>query len=93
MIFTHALLFRTTFFITTDSAHPDPVTAAQVLLRWTLQHNLAVIPRSSNKQRLIENLGALTIQPLSVVEMTALDTIQYLVESSLCKAINITAAV
>ncbi len=73
------------------AAHPVATTPAQLLLRWTLQHNMAVLPRSSNPERLRENLQSLAIQPLSAAEMSVLDTLQYLVASPLCKPIDIVA--
>lgn len=52
------------------------VTPAQVILRWCLQHGMAVIPRSSNRARLEENFKALQIEPLTAEEMDILDSIQ-----------------
>ncbi|HQU68869.1 MAG TPA: aldo/keto reductase [Albidovulum sp.] len=50
------------------------VTAAQVVLRWHLQHGLSVIPKSVRKERLAENFGALKIE-LSAADMAALDAL------------------
>lgn len=47
-------------------------TAAQVVLRWHIQHGLSVIPKSTRKARLAENYGALRIA-LTAADMAALD--------------------
>jgi diketogulonate reductase-like aldo/keto reductase len=51
-----------------------------------------VIPRSSNPERLQENFDALNITPLSSDEMALLDSLQYLIESSVAKAVKIKGA-
>lgn len=68
---------------------PEPATTGQVILRWLLQRGIAVIPRSTNGQRLEENYGALTLTPLSAAEMTILDSIQNLVESAVSVAVDL----
>ena len=37
-------------------------TTAQVLIRWCLDHNFVVIPKSANKQRIIENADVYDFQ-------------------------------
>lgn len=63
-------------------------TPGQVILRWLLQHGIAVIPRSSNIDRLRENLEVLSMSALTPTEMHILDTIQYLIDSPVAKAVN-----
>jgi diketogulonate reductase-like aldo/keto reductase len=60
----------------------------QVILRWILQHEIATIPRSSNTDRLRENLEVLSMTPLTPTEMHILDTIQYLVDSPVARAVH-----
>ncbi len=68
-------------------ANGVPATPAQILLRWTLQHGHTALPRSTNKERLAENMATLALLPLSVEEMKILDTIQYLTESPVSKGV------
>lgn len=64
------------------SQRRNPTTAAQVLLRWTLQQGHAVIPRATNKQHMIENLAAAKLYPpLSEDEMSLLNSVQHFVAS------------
>lgn len=51
------------------------VSAAQVLLAWGLQHGLVVLPKSSSKDRLAENLAAADLQ-LGAEAMAALDGLE-----------------
>jgi diketogulonate reductase-like aldo/keto reductase len=64
------------------------ITPAMVLVRWALQLGLAQIPRSSSKQRLIENLLAASqvMQPLSADDMKLLSDLHLLTASPLCVA-------
>lgn len=63
--------------------HPEVVriakalhrTAAQVLIRWGLQHELVVLPKSSQPARLQENLAALDFV-LDAEHMAALDGLE-----------------
>ncbi|KAI5958497.1 GRE3 [Candida pseudojiufengensis] len=50
-------------------------TPAQILLRWTTQRNIAVIPKSNNKKRMIENLEVLdfNLSEEEMKEITKLD--------------------
>lgn len=49
-------------------------TAAQVLIRWALQHDLVVIPKSTRRARIEENAGVFDFA-LSAQEMAALDNL------------------
>lgn len=69
---------------------PTPTTSSQVLLRWTLQlGGTAIIPRSSDDQRLQENLQVLDMHPLSQDDMALLNTLQYLVASPFSVPVSI----
>ncbi len=48
---------------------------AQVLIRWSLQHGLVVIPKSARRERIQENARAFDFE-LSAEEMRALDGLQ-----------------
>ena len=50
-------------------------TPAQVLLRWCLQHDLLVIPKSVHRERIRENgqIFDFTISPADMAELDALD--------------------
>lgn len=50
-------------------------TPAQVLLRWGLEHGLVVLPKTTNPDRLLENLGALECH-LGPAELAALDALE-----------------
>lgn len=64
-------------------AHPELLrvaravgrTPAQVLLRWGLEHGLVVLPKTTNPDRLTENLGALDFR-LGAAELAALDALE-----------------
>lgn len=45
---------------------------AQILIRWTLQHNLVVIPKSQRKERIIENANVFDFK-LSPDDLNAMD--------------------
>jgi diketogulonate reductase-like aldo/keto reductase len=60
------------------------LSAAQVILRWSLQKGFAVIPRSTSPARLQENFAVLRAAPLSTEDMRLLDTLQLLVSSPVC---------
>ncbi len=47
-------------------------TPAQILLRWALQHDVVVIPKSEKKEHIIENSRVFDFQ-MSSADMTALD--------------------
>ncbi|KAI7850278.1 NADP-dependent oxidoreductase domain-containing protein [Circinella umbellata] len=56
---------------------------AQVLLRWAIQHNWIVIPKSSNPDRVSSNAKVLSFE-LSEEEMTQLDTIHKIDTQRFC---------
>lgn len=49
-------------------------TAAQILIRWALEHNLVVIPKSANKNRIIENANVFDFE-LDESDMKFLDNL------------------
>lgn len=48
---------------------------AKVVLRWALQKGQVVIPRSSDRRRIADNLSVLEMEPLTEEEMDALDAL------------------
>ena len=48
---------------------------------------MAVIPRSSNLDRLKENFDSLTIAPLTAEEMDMLDAVQFLAQTPVSVAV------
>jgi len=56
-------------------------TASQVLHRWALQHGVAVIPKASSRERILENSMLFDFE-LAPVEMAALDGLATLSEST-----------
>ena len=50
-------------------------TASQILIRWGLQHDFVVLPKSTHRERILENFGALefTLSDADMVELDALD--------------------
>lgn len=55
-----------------DTAQRHGVTPAQVVLRWNLQHDVAMVPKSANPQRMAQNLDLLGFA-LEDEEMLAID--------------------
>jgi diketogulonate reductase-like aldo/keto reductase len=55
-----------------DIARAHGKSAAQVLLRWGLQHGRSVIPKSTKPERIAENIDVFDFE-LSTDEMTAID--------------------
>ena len=49
-------------------------TSAQVLLRWCLQHDVPVIPKSTHRERIAENAGIFDFE-LSASDMAELDAL------------------
>jgi diketogulonate reductase-like aldo/keto reductase len=56
-------------------------TQAQILLRWSIQHGVIVIPKSSNKERIHENIDLFDFE-LSKDEMSILNTFDENLRSS-----------
>jgi 2,5-diketo-D-gluconate reductase A len=57
-----------------DAAAAHDVTAAQVVLRWHLQHEVVVIPKSTDRQRIAANLDVLGFE-LTDEEMSRIDAL------------------
>lgn len=70
-------------------ANQHAVTPAQMVLRWMIQRNIAVIPRSTHKGRMLENLRALRIAPLTDNELAVMDSLQTLVSSPVSVPISL----
>ena len=70
------------------SVHPNKPSNSQIILLWQLQHDMIVIPRSSNVKNLEANFNVLKLTPLTEKQMKLIDSLQYLIESHVCKAIN-----
>jgi len=49
-------------------------TPAQIMLRWSLQHEVVIIPRSSHKERIIENADIFDFE-ISVADMERMDAL------------------
>lgn len=65
------------------------VTPAQVILRWTLQQGVAVIPRTTSRQHMSDNLHAGKVYPsLSADDMRLLSSVQHFVSTPLSIAVN-----
>lgn len=64
-----------------------PVSSAMVLLRWTLDLGMAAIPRSISPRRLLDNLLAGALPPLSAGDVALLSSLQLLTSSPLCVAV------
>ena len=60
----------------TDIAGRHAVEPAQVVLRWHLQHGIAVIPKSSHRERITSNF-ALSGFSLDEAEMARLDALSH----------------
>lgn len=56
----------------TEIAHRSGKTIAQVLLRWAIQHDVVVLPKTQRKERLVENSQIFDFE-LSSEDMRALD--------------------
>ncbi|MCA9392013.1 aldo/keto reductase [candidate division WWE3 bacterium] len=56
----------------TSIAHSHNKTPAQVMIRWALQHDVVVIPKSAHKERIIENVAVFDFE-LSEEDMQTLD--------------------
>jgi diketogulonate reductase-like aldo/keto reductase len=55
------------------SPHPASKSPAQILIRWALQHQLVVIPKSSNRQRIFENADVFDFE-IAPEDMRLLDS-------------------
>ncbi len=60
--------------VLTEIAGKYGKTTAQVIIRWHLQHQIVVIPKSANKDRIEANIDVLDFE-LTAEEMTALDRV------------------
>ena len=58
-----------------EAAHAHDVTPAQVVLRWHLQHDVVVIPKSTTRERIAANLDVLDFE-LTPAEMEAIDDLR-----------------
>lgn len=58
----------------TEIAHKNGVTEAKLLLRWCLQHDYAVLTKSTNSERIKENLNLFNFE-ISEEDMKSLDSL------------------
>ncbi len=60
--------------VLTETAWAHGVTPAQVVLRWHLEHGIAVIPKSSDPKRIVSNLNlfGFSLEPQEMVRIDAL---------------------
>jgi diketogulonate reductase-like aldo/keto reductase len=70
-------------------ANQFPVTPAQLIIKWMVQRGMAVIPRSSHPGRMLENLHALRLAPLTADELAVMDSLQVLVSSPVSVPISL----
>jgi diketogulonate reductase-like aldo/keto reductase len=61
--------------VVSDIAEAHDKSAAQVLLRWGIQHGRSVIPKSIRPERIAENIGVFDFE-LSADEMAAIDALE-----------------
>ena len=65
-----------------DDVDSQPVSSGQVVLKWLSQMGISVIPRTSNKQRLMEN-SAVSIGRIPSLSDSDLETIAHAMEALL----------
>jgi diketogulonate reductase-like aldo/keto reductase len=56
-----------------SSRRPEAKSPAQILIRWALQHGVAVIPKSANRERIFENANVFDFE-ISAEDMRLLDS-------------------
>lgn len=56
------------------------ITPAQVLFAWLIQHGISVVPRTSSKERLMENSG-LSISSIPILSEKQVETVAHAVEA------------
>jgi diketogulonate reductase-like aldo/keto reductase len=59
--------------VDTLSRRSESKSTAQILIRWALQHQLVVIPKSSNRRRILENADVFDFE-ISREDMQLLDS-------------------
>ena len=57
---------------TSLSGRANAKSTAQILIRWALQHEMVVIPKSANPQRIVEDAEVFDFE-ISAADMDALD--------------------
>ena len=62
----------TSSFVNTPSRSGGVKSTAQILIRWALQHDVVVIPKSANRQRIVENADVFDFT-IGAQDMQALD--------------------
>lgn len=80
------------FFGVASDTDAVSVAPAQVLLRWASQRGIAVIPKSNNHDRLVQNLKHtdFTLEEADIEKLTSLDQNARWVSSSLCAFLDLT---
>jgi diketogulonate reductase-like aldo/keto reductase len=59
-------------FVNKPSRSSGAKSTAQILIRWALQHDVVVIPKSANRQRIVENADVFNFM-ISAEDMRTLD--------------------